>query len=233
VNGANATKGVLFDAGGTLFHRVPSTQDCIAEALRRLGENVPPSTLHAAFHAALREEPVPEPGAEAAAWRDFNATILRHAGIGPRPELVAAVGLALEEAKRELYPDVVPTLARLRRHNLKLAVVSNFTHTLPTILDQLGITSYFDAILYSWKAGFAKPDARMYGAALRAVGLRAEETVMVGDSYETDVEGPLKCGIRGILLARNRRAIDGGIASKVETVSTLLDLPRLLALGAA
>ena len=60
---------------------------------------------------------------------------------------------------------------------------------------------------------------------LAAVGVSAEETVHVGDTYEADIVGAQGVGIRPILLDR-----DGTQAGRWhETIQSLSELPKLLA----
>ena len=51
--------------------------------------------------------------------------------------------------------------------------------------------------------GRIKPHPSIFVAALRALGVTAEETAMVGDSYEDDIEGARALGMRAILLDRD------------------------------
>lgn len=204
-------RAVLLDAGGTLFHRVPSTTDVILDVLSRHGLAAPRLDVHRAFHLAIHNEGVPEPGAEAAAWRRVNLEVLEHMGVAPTEGLVADLSHALEHQERALYPDVLPALDALEASGLRVAVVSNFTHSLPRILDELGIASRFDAVVYSWKAGFAKPDPRIYRAALDALRVAPGEAAMAGDSEAHDVAGAIAVGIRGFLLDREREPGPGRI----------------------
>ena len=65
---------------------------------------------------------------------------------------------------------------------------------------------------------------RIFNCALAAVGVSAEETVHVGDTYEADIVGAQSVGIRPILLDR-----DGTQAGRWhETIQSLAELPELL-----
>lgn len=58
------------------------------------------------------------------------------------------------------------------------------------------LDAYVDASVVSYEAGAHKPDERPF--ALAAERLPADEYVMVGDSFEADVEGARAMGWRGI-----------------------------------
>ena len=106
---------------------------------------------------------------------------------------------ALFDAIRfEPYDDVAPALAALRPR--RLVVCSNWDCSLHEVLATAGVE--VDAVITSAEVGAAKPDPRIFEAALDAAGCRAEEAVHIGDSKETDVAGAEAAGIRAILLLR-------------------------------
>ena len=126
----------------------------------------------------------------------------------------------------KLYDDVIPTLQHLRNAGFKLAIVSNWDTPLNPLAERLGIAHYFDAIVASHDARVrsAKPSPHIFEYTLRAVGVSAEETVHVGDTYEADIVGAIGMGIRPILIDR-----DSTQAGRWhETIQSLAELPELL-----
>ena len=125
-----------------------------------------------------------------------------------------------------LYDDVVPTLEHLRDAGFKLAIVSNWDTPLDPLTERLGIADYFDAITASHdeRVKSAKPDSHIFNYTLAKVGVSAEETVHVGDTYEADIVGARNVGIRPILIDR-----DGTQTGRWdETIQSLSELPELL-----
>jgi HAD superfamily hydrolase (TIGR01549 family) len=61
-----------------------------------------------------------------------------------------------------------------------------------------GFEACLDAIVISEEAGVTKPDPRIFKIALERLGQQAEGTVMVGNSWETDILGARAAGIRPI-----------------------------------
>ena len=125
-----------------------------------------------------------------------------------------------------LYDDTVPTLQHLRDAGFKLAIVSNWDTPLDPLTERLGIAHYFDIIVASHDARVlsAKPDSHIFNYTLAAVGVLAEETVHVGDTYEADIVGARDVGIRPILIDR-----DNTQAGRwKETIQSLSELPALL-----
>ena len=85
-----------------------------------------------------------------------------------------------------------------------------------------------DAVVGSKAHGRVKPHASIFVAALQALAVGPEETAMVGDSYEDDIEGARALGIRAILLDR-----DGALPGAADRIDTLFALPAALGLAHA
>lgn len=107
----------------------------------------------------------------------------------------------IESAK--LFEDSLPVLDRLKGLGIKLGLISNLATPYKKPVQALGIESYFDVIIFSCDVGLAKPDSSIYKLALEQLGSSPAETIMIGDSYKSDVIGSSKAGITGIHLARN------------------------------
>lgn len=125
-----------------------------------------------------------------------------------------------------LYTDTIPTLQRLQDDGYKLAIVSNWDTPLDPLAERLGIAKYFDVITASHdtRVRSAKPDSHIFEYTLNAVGVSAEETVHVGDTYEADIIGARNVGIRPILIDR-----EGSQQGRWnETIRSLAELPELL-----
>ena len=125
-----------------------------------------------------------------------------------------------------LYDDVVPTLQHFRDAGFKLAIVSNWDTPLDPLTERLGISDYFDAIVASHDARVRseKPDPHIFNCALAAIGVSAEETVHIGDTYEADIVGAEAVGIRPILLDRDNTQT----GRWDETIQSLTELPEML-----
>ncbi len=125
-----------------------------------------------------------------------------------------------------LYNDTIPTLQRLQDEGYKLAIVSNWDTPLDPLAERLGIAKYFDVITASHdtRVRSAKPDSHIFEYTLNAVGVSAEETVHVGDTFEADIVGARDVGIRPILI--DREGTQHGRWH--ETIRSLTELPDIL-----
>lgn len=139
------------------------------------------------------------------AWeRTRLADYARAAGVPPQP-LEAVVDDLYRAAKTfelAVYPETHEVLDALRSAGARLAVCSNWDWDLPEILDPLGLVDHFDVVVTSARAGVRKPHPHIYRHTLDAVGIRPDEAIFVGDSWEPDVAGPLSLGLRAVHVAR-------------------------------
>ncbi len=80
-----------------------------------------------------------------------------------------------------------------------------------------------------------KPAAEFFAAALRTLGVTADEAVMVGDDVEADVLGAQEHGVGGVLVRTGKFAPDaeGGVDGHrpQHVIDSIADLPGLLGLG--
>ena len=97
------------------------------------------------------------------------------------------------------FPKAHQTLALLRHRGFKLGLVTNgpITSQQPKI-DGLGISGYFGTVLISGAEGVSKPDPEIFRRAVSRLGVKAEETVMVGDNPVADISGARALGMRAI-----------------------------------
>jgi len=110
-------------------------------------------------------------------------------------------------SRAEIYPDVEPTLEKLRDEGYRMAVISNSPWGSPAKLwheevERLGLTHWFEAIVFCSEAGWRKPARPVFDLALERMNASVEDGVFVGDDPRWDVVGPHNIGMKAILLDR-------------------------------
>jgi putative hydrolase of the HAD superfamily len=201
-------RAVLFDVDFTLAKPGP---DLGPTGYVRLGEKygltLDPARYPEARRAALEQmQRHPELRHDEEMWFAFTELIVRGlGGGGPEARELAIEMTRLWERSEnfDLYEDALPTLATLRGLGLKLGLVSNGGREIADFVahHQLDV----DCAIASRAHGWIKPHESIFRAALELLGVRAEETVMVGDSLEDDVEGATAVGIEAFLIDREDR----------------------------
>lgn len=126
----------------------------------------------------------------------------------------------------ELYPETIDVLRRLRREGIRLGIISNFDSRLLDVLDALNINEFFDTITISSREGAAKPDPRIFMAALQKHDCPASSALHVGDSLQSDVGGAMAAGMRAVWIDRGESlaSVDG--APSIGSLDGLLALVR-------
>ena len=219
-------RAVLFDAAGTLIETVEPVGETYSRYARRYGLAISAWRLGDAFQRVFEAAPPPVfPGLGAAArttkerawWRERVHETFRAADSAQRPRDFDALFADLWHhfsgaGAWRLRPGAHETLVRLREAGIQTGVVSNFDGRLPGILEGLGLLPLLDTVILPADAGAAKPDPRIFSAALERLRVRAGETVFVGDHAEQDLAGARSVGLQ---------AVDA------TALATLADLPCL------
>jgi HAD superfamily hydrolase (TIGR01662 family) len=222
-------RAVLFDVDFTLARPGPELgPEGYVRAGERWGLHLDPIRYEDARDAALvdlRRHPELEHDDEI--WFAFTERIVRGMG-GTSP---AAYDCAVEITRGwerhenfELYDDALPVLDVLRGAGLKIGLVSNSARDVHEFAVHHSLE--IDAGISSFHHGKTKPHASIFRAVLDLLEVAPEETVMVGDTVEDDVEGARAVGMRAVLVDR-----DGRHREFEPRVATLVDLPGLLGLG--
>ncbi len=132
----------------------------------------------------------------------FSEFIKKHNGRTDDKILAAALNAYLD-AKRHYvkpYPDVVPTLKKLKKNDILLAIVTDAPRLKAYMrLDAMKLTDFFDVVVGFEDTGEQKPSSLPFKKALNELNVMPEEALMVGDWPERDIEGARKVGIRTCL----------------------------------
>ncbi len=106
-------------------------------------------------------------------------------------------------------PSYVPeTLAQLRAAGFVLGAISNSPipgRYLRAILRSRGLLELMEAAVSSADLGWRKPDPAIFAAGCRALDVRPERALYVGDRVREDVRGPKVAGMRAVLTREHRQ----------------------------
>jgi putative hydrolase of the HAD superfamily len=229
-----AIKAVFFDAAGTLIKPARRVGESYASVASKYGIAVAPADITERFRSCFDgSPPLAFPGALDSAipalerqwWKDLVVRVLEPWGPFDRfDEYFAELfEYFAGSAAWALYPDARETLGALKQRGLILDVISNFDSRLIGILSGLGVADFFDGIFVSTRVGHAKPDHRIFEAALRAHGLKPHEALHVGDSLTHDVHGASEAGLQALL-------VDRGAEAALPTARKITGLKSILSL---
>lgn len=100
------------------------------------------------------------------------------------------------------YPDAVPTLTELKRRGYKLGVIANQNYGTELRLKKWNLLRFFEVIAASAELGMAKPDPAIFEWALKQADCSPQNTVMVGDRMDNDMEPANRLGMHSVRLKR-------------------------------
>jgi putative hydrolase of the HAD superfamily len=241
-------QAVLFDLGGTLLHYEQPPDNTFelinGRALRAFlkvavqhGARVADPDL--AVRAVARMAAALEAKAKRTHYSNQAETVVREGleAVGVRvpdkvfDEAMQAYYEVISSVVSPLEGDTRDVLRRLSDQGRLLGVVSN-TLWNPEVhdadLERFGLLEYLPVRVYSSRAGYIKPDERIFRQALDKFDVAPAEAVFVGDKIDVDIAGPQKIGMRGILLASPFRNETSDEVSPDARIQSLDELPALL-----
>jgi FMN phosphatase YigB (HAD superfamily) len=232
-------RAIFYDAGHTLVRpraEIDEVWDFLAHQLgmdierERRGEF---PDVAAFFYSRLGEDGLGAYASDAAArtfWSEYYAFALKDVtGDLPREQVLSA-GTALydwyaEPAQWQPFPETIATLEAANDRGLIQGVVSDWGSDLLPILHAHEITRRMDFVVASAVVRSSKPHRDIFLHALGRAGVRAEETIYVGDSYLADVLGSRGAGLHPVLIDRDGKApeIDAPVIGSLLDVLTIAD----------
>ena len=207
-------KAILFDLDDTLWPIAPvilqaeqTLHTWLHSNAPRVAERFTIDALRQARLALLAQQPEFE--------LDLGA--LRRAGLLSAFEAAGEDAAKVEQAMVHFYAarnavipydDVVPGLLRLKGRSL-LGSVTNGNADLQAI----GLSHHFKVSVAASQFGRAKPDAAIFLAACKELGVAPADAVYVGDDVLLDVQGAQRAGLRAVWLNRtgSERHLEHGV----------------------
>jgi HAD superfamily hydrolase (TIGR01549 family) len=206
---------VVFDAGETLFSEQRSWNEW-AEWLE-----VPSAKLLSALDDAIRRRQHHKTAFE---------SVRPDLSFDQQRERRRAEGFVERFTAEDLYPDALPTIARLKYEGYLVGIVGNHPRGMPDVLRELEPRLDFVASSEAW--GAAKPEPRFFQKVIEEMSLPAGRVVYVGDRLDNDVLPALAAGMKGVFLRRGpwgREHREWPEAAKASAqIDALNELPELL-----
>ncbi|WP_155349305.1 HAD family hydrolase [Acrocarpospora pleiomorpha] len=214
-------RAVVFDVG-----------ECLVDETREYGTwadwlNVPRHTFSAVFGAVIAQ------------GRDYRETfqVFRPGfDLAEEREKRATAGQPEWFGEDDLYPDVRPTLSRLRADGLWVGIAGNQTIRAGKILRALNLPADMIATSDDW--GVSKPDVEFFSQVAKNTPCAAQEILYVGDRLDNDIRPAARMGLQTALIRRGPWGViqrDDPDSNEVPTVriDTLSELPdRVIQLNA-
>ena len=127
----------------------------------------------------------------------------------------------------------VPALLAELKKRFRIGLVSNYpdSRAIRHSIDQLNLTSYFDAVVVSGDIGHVKPHPKVFEAILAATQVEPSRCLFVGDNWLGDIQGARRCGMHAVFTTEfvhyekfDRQAGDFEASATISKLSELLQL---------
>lgn len=133
---------------------------------------------------------------------EFMDKVYEKAKISPTPIRTAAkdYGVVLpdwDNSREKLYGPARSVVSALHGR-YKLGIIANQSLGTQERIDNWGIGQYFDVVMASAEAGCAKPDPKIFTAALEKAGCDPSEAFMVGDRLDNDIIPAKELGMKTV-----------------------------------
>jgi len=174
---------------------------------------------------AVPTDPTGRPANPAAArterWRRIAARCGAELSPSDAQELSEAYRARYQRLRRPV-PGARELLERLHGMVRVVVVTNNEVAEQEEKVRFLGVGPLLDGLVVSEAVGAAKPDRRIFEAALCTAGARADQSTMLGDSWSSDVLGAEGAGIRPVWF--NRFGLPRPAGSRVTELRSLRPL---------
>lgn len=199
---------VWFDLGYTLLYL--NRENAYRQALKQIGIEISLDKIDRGFHFAdklfMREFHGMFGVVEPAVYMPWfigrmNYEIGIHIDINDIIKRWMAIRHA-QPRQWEAYAYCRPVLADLKAGGYKLGVISNWDKSAKSLLDEHGLTGYFDTIIISSEVGVSKPEPEIFEIAFEQSGSTPEKGFYVGDNYYDDAVGSRSVGMDCCIINR-------------------------------
>lgn len=138
---------------------------------------------------------------------------------------IAEEYITVSPTKTKLFPNVHETLHYLAPKYQMHILTNGFNEVQFVKLEKAGLRKFFKAIITSEDAGSKKPDQGIFEHALTQTNAAKDESLVIGDDPESDIEGAAKTGIDQVFV--NYHQLNNGIKPTYE-INDLKELQRIL-----
>lgn len=127
-----------------------------------------------------------------------------------------------------LMPHAKEILTYLRPKYRMYILSNGFTELQSRKMQSAGIAHYFDGMILSEDIGVNKPNPAIFTHALQVAESTAEESLMIGDNYEVDIEGAQRVGIDQVFYNISKKDLNPEHPQPTFTITSLLELKEIL-----
>ncbi|MEL7589157.1 MAG: YjjG family noncanonical pyrimidine nucleotidase [Prolixibacteraceae bacterium] len=136
--------------------------------------------------------------------------VIGHFGLsGIKPSDFNELYLRLMPTFTSLVDGAVETLAYLQQEGYQLHIITNGIREVQHYkIKNSGLAPYFSKITVSEDINVPKPDKRIFRQALMTCNAKKSKSMMIGDTWETDIVGAKEIGMDYIHFCKNQKNLN-------------------------
>ncbi|HMD01086.1 MAG TPA: HAD-IA family hydrolase, partial [Ferruginibacter sp.] len=114
---------------------------------------------------------------------------------------ISAKFLSILPTKTRLFPHTFEILDYLKAKQYELHLITNgFENTQWSKLNNSGLSGYFVHVITSESSNSIKPKKEIFDYALEKAGAALDESIMIGDNTEVDIQGAINAGMDSVFV---------------------------------
>jgi putative hydrolase of the HAD superfamily len=123
-----------------------------------------------------------------------------------------------------LFPGTIETLSLLQAKGYQMHIITNgFSEVQHEKIKNCGLSGFFQKVFISEEIKTTKPHREIYEHALKSTNAKKRKSIMIGDSWETDIQGAMDFGLDQVMfLNQGLNELPESINSMQLTINTAL-----------
>jgi putative hydrolase of the HAD superfamily len=190
-------RAVVFDFYGTLTVGASAAERDVARLAVANTLGVDPARFGAAVRGSFHERAIGRTGDLADTLRWLAAQCGAHP-TDAEVDAACAERLRVERAFMDPRPEAVDVLLVVRAAGVRIGVLSDCTHELPALWEELPFAPLVDAAVFSIELGSRKPAPAMYAEVCARLGVGPGDCIYVGDGGSNELTGAETFGMRAV-----------------------------------
>lgn len=197
-------KHIFFDLDNTLYDFTSNSYKAMEDAFEKLQltKQLPSFEVFFSVYKGIndqlwsdyRQKKITK---ESLRGRRFQES-LAHFGVqlDYNPTKIDDLYLEIMPSKTILFPNTIEVLETLKSRAYKMHIITNgFKEVQSKKMKNTGLAPFFDKLFISEEIKSHKPSHETFEYAIKSANAKKSESIMIGDSWESDIEGAQNYGI--------------------------------------
>lgn len=126
--------------------------------------------------------------------------------------------------KTNMFPNTLEVLDYLKQKYALHIITNGFEEVQYIKIKNCRIDHYFDQVITSERAGFKKPDVRIFEYSMNITKSMAANSLMIGDNMEADIIGARNAGIHQVYFNPSGQKHSESITYEIRNLKELMSL---------